>query len=169
MERRSFLEAAGVMTVAGVAGCLGSHGGGADVGSVEVELLGHFVSAEPFSRLVLTVDGIRLVGEGRGARAELGDVRVDLATADGQHTLGPVQVAPGKYRSIGVDVSGVGARLQRGTSVDVRLPEAPIRFEEQVYVEAGRSTSISLTIAPVHLKGGEYVLRPGYLANCWCA
>lgn len=169
MERRSFLEAAGVMTAAGVTGCLGSHGGGADVGSVEVELLGHFVSAEPFSRLALTVDGIWLAGEGREARVELGDVTMDLVAEDSQHSLGPAPVIPGEYQTIDVNVTDVEARLHRGSTVKVRSPDGPIRFNEHVRIDAGRSTSVSLSIAPVQLQDGEYVLKPGYLANCWCA
>ena len=168
MRRRRFLGVAGTLAAAGLSGCTAASLGAPEAGDLQVSVAGHAASVEPLAECRLAVSALT-AGPADGEPLRRGGLgaSVDL-TADAT-TVGPVEVDAGQYRTVGLQIDGATARLAGGGEATVEVPDGPLEFQRSFEVRGGRSTTVEVTVAPVEEADGRFVLRQGYLANCWCS
>ena len=183
MNRRSYLESAGVAATAGLlAGCSspGNSEASTTYGTLAASVSDQPADIEDFESCVVTIAGIWVApadedGSATEATASTGteDRRYiefeesqieDLVElqGDASQSLGEWDLEVGTYQYLQLDVSGVDGTLDDGSEADVRTPgNAPLRFNTSFEIRENQRTHFLADFTPVRQgNSGRYIIQP---------
>lgn len=175
ITRRSYLKAAGTVSIVGVAaGCLGGSG---DSGTLATHVTDQPADIEDFESCVVTIVGMWLGPEGAESGTDEGDEpsdreyheydepqEADLVELQGDATalVDERELDTATYDFLQLDIEDIAATLADGSDATVEMPgEAPLTFNQSFEVREDTRTVFTADFTPV--KQGQtdrYVLQP---------
>lgn len=183
MNRRSYLQRAGVAATAGLlAGCSGPGASDEALGTLAASVSDQPADIEDFESCIVTIAGIWVAsadGDGSATEAtestgtEDGDRRyiefeesqtADLVDLQGEasQSLGEWELEVGSYEYLQLDVTGVDGTLDDGSQADVRTPgNAPLQFNTTFEIRENQRTHFTADFTPVRQGNtGRYIIQP---------
>lgn len=175
VDRRTYLAAMGVATggVVGLAGCTGD----GSTGTLATQVTDQPGDISDFESCIVTIVGTWLAPEDADAgdeededpadreyheydEAQEADL-VDLQNGNTQ-LVDEQDLDAATYESLQLDVDGVDATLEDGSTTTVEVPgEAPLTFNQQFYVREDTRTVFTADFTPVERgQTDTYVLQP---------
>ncbi|WP_276251151.1 DUF4382 domain-containing protein [Haloarcula rara] len=188
MNRRQYLQTAGVATIAGlVAGCSGSTSGDSEktYGTLSTSVTDQPADIDDFESCVVTLQGIWIKPAEGGTESteetpetttedstdddgrryiEFEEAQeADLVELQGSNTqlIDETEVETGDYEYLQLDVSGVEGTLTDGSETTVDTPgEAPLKFNAAFEIREEETTSFIADFTPVKRGPNGYIIQP---------